>query len=342
MMTRCALWAFRGFLTLCALPLLALTASAADYQPSTIRFADVINRNFGYYQGMLAFKKAVEERSGGKIKVELLTDGVMGTAKDLIEAVQIGTVQIAMNTSSYTQTLVPEHSIFTLPYLFKDFNTWRSFAYGPMGKELGNKLEAKGVKFLSWCFAGGRGIVSKRPMATPADFKGAKIRSLPDSIALDTISSFGAQPVVMNVPEVFTSLQQGIIDGADVSIELVTALKLDEVAKYYTETQHIFAPGIITANLDWWNGLNADTKALIDGALADFLKANDSWFLYLDPTLPADQQAAKASMLTQRGVTVVKPDLEQLRAASRPVIDKYAAKVGVEYLNKVKAAVGYQ
>src|SRR3984957_16808768 len=102
MITRSALWAFRGFLTLCTLLSLAWAAAAADYPSATIRFADVINRNFGYYQGMLAFKKAVEERSGGRIKVELLTDGVMGTAKDLIEAVQIGTVQIAMNTSSYT------------------------------------------------------------------------------------------------------------------------------------------------------------------------------------------------------------------------------------------------
>ena len=97
---------------------------------------------------MLAFKKAVEERSGGKIKVELLTDGVMGTAKDLIEAVQIGTVQIAMNTSSYTQTLVPEHSIFTLPYLLRDFNTWLSLYYGLIRKELSKKLEKKRVKII--------------------------------------------------------------------------------------------------------------------------------------------------------------------------------------------------
>ncbi len=317
-------------------------AWAADYPEMTIKFADVINRNFGYYQGMVALKNEVETKSGGKIKVEILTDGVMGTAKDVLEAVQLGTVQMAMNTAAYTQNVVPEHGIYNLPYLFKDRKTWQEFSYGPLGQELGAKIEKRGLKFLTWNSAGGRGIVNRRrPLARPADFTGLKIRTMPDPVIVDTIKAFGGQPVVMHLPEIFTSLQQGVIDGAEVSIELVTAFKFHEAAKHYTETLHIMTPGMVLASLPWWNSLNKDTQALILGAIPAFRQANDSWFLDVDPTLPADQQAAKAKILAEKGVTMTKPDLSALKAATKPVVERYKDKIGKAYVEAVIKAVGY-
>jgi len=322
--------------------LLASAADAADYPAMTIKFADVINRNFGYYQGIVALKNEVESKSGGKIKVEILTDGVMGTAKDVLEAAQLGTVQMAMNTAAYTQNVVPEHGIYNLPYLFKDRKAWREFSYGPMGQELGAKIERRGLKFLTWNSAGGRGIVNRaKPLARPADFTGLKIRTMPDPVIVDTIKAFNGQPVVMHLPEVFTSLQQGVLDGAEVSIELVTAFKFHEAAKHYTETQHIMTPGMVVANLAWWNSLNQDTQALILGAISAFRKANDTWFLEVDPTAPVEQQAAKMKILTDRGMTITKPDIAALKAATAPVVERYKEKIGRAYVEAVMKAVGY-
>lgn len=321
---------------------LPVPTEAADYRSMTIKFADVINRNFGYYHGMVALKNEVEKKSGGKIKVEILTDGVMGTAKDVLEAAQIGTVQMAMNTAAYTQNVIPEHGIYNLPYLFKDRKTWQEFSYGPMGQELGAKIEKRGLKFLTWNSAGGRGIVNRRkPLARPADFTGLKIRTMPDPVIVDTIKAVNGQPVVMNLPEVFTSLQQGVVDGADVSIELVTAFKFHEVAKYYTETQHIMTPGMVVANLGWWNSLNKDTQALLLGAIPAFRKANDSWFIEVDPTAPAAQQAAKMKVLTDKGMVITKPDIPALKAATAPVVERYQDKIGKAYVESVMRAVGY-
>jgi len=336
---------FRGLAIVTAFTAGALSpglAGAADYPAMTIKFGDVINRNFGYYQGMVAFKDDIEKKTGGKIKVEILTDGKLGSPKDTLEAVQLGAVQMAMNTAAYTQNVVPEHGIWNLPYLFKNRQVWREFAYGPMGKELGDKIEARGLKFLTWNSAGGRGILSKKPLATPQDFRGQKIRSMPDPVIVDTLKAVNGQPVVMHLGELYTGLQQGVVDGADVSIELVLAFKYYETAKYYSEIQHILTPGMVVANLPWWKSLNKDTQTLIEQSITTtFRKANDDWFIELDPSLPAAQQSVIAKKLSDKGVEIVKPDLAALKKATAPVVEQYKTKIGKEYVERVMKIVGY-
>ena len=318
------------------------TAPAQDYPSMTIKFGDLLNRNFGYYQGIAAFKEEVEKKSGGKIKVDIITDNKMGTPKDALEALQLGAVQIAMNTPAYTQGTVKEHMIWALPYLIKDRKTWREFAYGPMGQELGEKIESHGLKFLTWCSAGGRGFVSKKPLATPADFNGQKIRAIPDPIVVDMIKAFSGQPVVMNIQEVYTGLQQGILDGAELSIELTTAFKFHEVAKNYTETQHAFTPGMVMANLAWWKKQpKAVTDLFTEAITTVFRKANDEWYTAIDPTASVAEQTAQGKALADRGVTYVKADIAALKKAGAPVVEAAKAKIGKDYVEKVIKAVGY-
>jgi tripartite ATP-independent transporter DctP family solute receptor len=315
---------------------------AAEYPNMTIRFGDVGNRNFGYYQGMVAFKDEVESKSGGRIKVEIITDLKLGTAKDVLDAVQLGTVQMTVNTAAYTQNLIPEHGVFNLPYLFKDRAVWEKFAYGPTGIELGNKLEARGLKFLTWCSAGGRGILSKKPLATPEDFKGQKVRSMPDPAIIDTLKAINGQPVVMNLPEVYTAMQQGILDAADLSIELILAFKIQETAKFYTETLHIMTPGMVVANMAWWKRQNQETQDLIESAIkTKYIPANDKFWIALDPASTLEAQTAAAKPLADKGVTIVKADLPALRKATAPIVEQYKAKIGKDYVEKVMKEVGY-
>jgi tripartite ATP-independent transporter DctP family solute receptor len=322
--------------------LLPLAAPAADYPDMTIKFGDIINRNFGYYQGMLAFKAEIEKRSGGKIKVELISDGKLGSPKDALEAVQLGAVQMEVNAGSYTQNIVPEHGIWDLPFLFKNRQAWRILAYGPLGQEIGDKIEGSGLKFLTWNSAGGRGILSKKPITGPADLSGMKIREQPDPVLVDMTKAWGGQPVVMNLGDVYTSLQQGILDGADVSIELVTAFKFYETAKYYTEIQHIITPGLVVANLAWWKGLNKDTQALIEQVITkNYRETTDAWFVEDDPSAPLDKQTQAMKLLTDKGVTIVKADLPMLKKTSLAVYEKQRAKIGKDLVDRVAKAVGY-
>jgi TRAP-type transport system periplasmic protein len=317
-------------------------AVAADYPAMTIKFGDIINRNFGYYQGMVAFKDEVERRTDGKIKIELISDGKLGSPKDALEAVQLGAVHLSMNAGSYTQNIVPEHGIWDMPFLFKNRTAWNALAYGPLGQEIGEKIESHGLKFLSWCSAGGRGVLSKKPMAGPADFAGQKIREQPDPVLVDFIKSVNGQPVVMNLGDVYTSLQQGILDGADVSIELVTSFKFYETAKYYTEIQHIITPGIVVANMGWWQKLNKDTQTLFEDVIKNrFRKVNDGWFVDADPSAPLEKQRETMKLLTDKGVTIVKPDIPGLKKASLGVFGSQKAKIGSELVDRVIRLVDY-
>lgn len=328
---------------LAATILAAGSLHAAEYPDMTIRFGDVANKSFGYYQGMVAFKNEVESKSGGHIKVEIITDLKLGTAKDVLDAVQFGTVQMAINTAAYTQNLIPEHGIFNLPYLFKDRATWKKFSYGPMGQALGDKLETRGLKFITWCSAGGRGILSKRPLGSPKDFKGQKVRAMPDPAILDTLKAINGQPVVMNLPEVYTAMQQGILDAADVSIELVLAFKLYETAKYYTETLHIMTPGMVVANLPWWKKQNKETQDLITKAIkVNYIEANDKFWVAVNPADPIEKQRADAKPLVDKGVTLVAADLPALKKATAPIVEKYKDKIGRAYVEQVMKAVDYK
>jgi TRAP-type C4-dicarboxylate transport system substrate-binding protein len=144
----------------------------------------------------------------------------------------------------------------------------------------------------------------------------------------------------MNLGDVYTSLDQGVIVGADVTVELVTSYKFYESAKYYTETQHIMTPGMVVANLAWWKGLDASTQKLIEDVIATrFLNVNDAWFVEADPSAPLPEQQKALKLLVDRGVTIVKADLPALRKAAEPVFAKYKAVLGAEFVERTCAHV---
>jgi len=325
-------------LTATALMTMAAQGLAADYPEMTLKFGDILNRNFAYYAAIDAFKKEIEARSDGKIKVDIVTDGALGSAKDALEALQLGTVQMEVNVASYTQSIVPEHLIWDVPFIFKSREAWKKIAYGPLGQEIGDKIEPRGIKFLIWGSTGGRGFISKKPLATLADYHGVKLREQPSPVLVQTVEALGAQPVVMNLPEVYTSLAQGVLDAADVSIESIKLLKFNEVAPYYTETQHILTASMVIANLDWWNGLNKDTQDLFADVLATkYRETNDNWFSNVDPAASVEEQAKQL----KGGVsnfTLVKSDIEAMRAATEPVRQKFREGIGADLFDRVQAA----
>ncbi len=319
---------------------LSAGSQAADYPTMTIKFGDIVTHNFGYYHGMVAFKQAIEEQTGGKIKVDIFTDGALGTTNDVLDGVRLGTIQMSSAANANTQSLAPEHGIFDLPYLFTSRTAWRKVAYGPLGEQIGATIEPQGLKFLGWVNGGGRGIMSKKPITSPADLVGLKVRVLPDPLMLDIIRSMGGQPVAIDPGAIYTGLQQGVVDAVDCNVEIAATYSLAEVAKYYTETLDVMPPGEVLANLAWWNGLNKDTQTLIATLITTVYRpASDAWFADIDPAAPLAQQAREAHVITDKGVTMVAPDLAAFRKATQPAFDKYKAKFGADLVDQiVKAA----
>lgn len=313
-----------------------LAASAQEYPDMTIKFGDVVTRTFAYYQGIEAFKKELAEKSKGKIKVEIFTDGALGNFKDILQATKNGTIQMSDSAVPITQSVAPLHAIFDLPYLFKTRESWKKVAYGPIGEEIGKTIEPQGMTFLGFMNGGGRGLLSRKPIKTPEDMKGLKVRVLPDPLIRDAFIAMGAQPVSTDPAEMYTALQQGVVDALDLTVELAITYHLNEVGKYYTETKQIMPPALVLANTAWWKGLNTDTQTLIQNAVTNTLRpVSDSHVADIDPRAPLETEKEQGAALVKAGVTIVKPDIDAFAKATAEVREKYRQKFGPELVDKI-------
>jgi tripartite ATP-independent transporter DctP family solute receptor len=314
----------------------SVAAQAQNYPDMTIKFGDVVNHNFAYYQGIVAFKKELADKSKGKIKVEIFTDGALGNFKDVLQATRNGTIQMSDQASPVTQSVAPLHAVFDLPFLFKSRESWKKVAYGPLGDEIGKTIESQGVKFLGWANGGGRGMLSRKPLKSPDDLKGLKVRVLPDPLIRDAFIALGAQPVTTDPAEMYTALQQGVVDALDLTVELATAYHLNEVGKYYTETKQILPAAMVLANMTWWNSLNKDTQDLIQNAVVNYFRpVSDSHVADIVPTDSLEKQKEQGSALTKVGVTIVKPDIAAFVKATAEVREKYRQELGAAMIDKI-------
>ncbi len=254
---------------------LAATGALAQTE---LKFADALPKSFAYYGAMEEFKKVVEQKSK-TMTVKLFPEGVLGDQKALMEATKIGSVDISVIASQVSQQLVPEHGIFGLPFVWLTLDDYVKFLKGPIAAELGKKMEAHGLKVLTFANGGGLAVLnSKRPIRTPDDMKGLKLRVMQDPMQVDMIKAMGGIPVPMGTPEVYTAIQQGQIDGNATGPQLLFALKNHEVAKHLSFTNHGRAAGVVVMNLRKWNSLTAAQKAELEEGARGFFDADLAYF----------------------------------------------------------------
>ena len=226
-----------------------LAPSGSALAQVELKFADGLPKSFAYYFGMEAFKAAAEGKSKA-VAVKIFPDGTLGDQKAIMEATKIGSIDIAVIASQVSQQLVPEHGMFGLPFVWLNYDDWLKFLQGPIAAELGKKMEAHGMKVLTFVDGGSLAVLnSKRAVKTPADMKGLKLRVMQDPMQVDMIKAMGGIPVPMGTPEVYTAIQQGQIDGNSTGPQLLWALKNHEVARHLTFTNHGRAAGVVVMNL---------------------------------------------------------------------------------------------
>lgn len=300
--------------------LLGATSALAQTE---IKFADALPKTFSYYPGMLEFKSAVE-KSTRSLKVSLFPEGVLGDQKALLEATKVGAVDIAVVASQVSQQLVPEHGIFGLPFVWIKHEDYLNFLRGPIAAELGRKMEPHGLKVLIFADGGSLAVLnSKRPVRTPEDMKGLKLRVMQDPMQVDMIKAMGGIPVPMGTPEVYTAIQQGQIDGNATSVQLLWALKNHEVAKQLSVTNHGRAAGVVIMNLRKWNSLNAEQKKALDAGSKAFFKADADYYT----TSATTASPRVVTQMASAGVNVSEPDIAAFRKATAPVVQAFKKRV---------------
>jgi len=271
----------------------------------------------------IRFGKLVEERTQGRVKVEIYPGGQLGQQPEVFAGVSMGTIEMSnMSTSAIVQ-FCPEMGVWDLPYLFRDSRHAYSVLDGPIGKKVSDLcLKKTGARNLAYTENGWRHFTNKvRPINTPDDLKGLKIRSISAPMMVEAIRALGANPVPVAWGEVYMALQQGVADGQENPHNNTYGAKLYEVQKYVSMSAHVYNPMGHIINEKLFQSLPADIqKILVD-------TAQESAVYSREQAIKIEEDCLK-QLLGKGMIANIPPDLSLFRDKSRPVYDKFAGQVG--------------
>ncbi len=237
----------------------------------TFKFALVNNLDNLYGFSTLLFAKRVEELSGGKMKVEVFHSGQLGSGeREMIEGLQLGTVDICTVASSPVTAYQKEYLIFNFPYLFRNLDTYYKVVDGSIGQELGQLMEKHDIKVVGWWNLGLFGFTnSKRPVHSAADAKGLKIRTQENPMIIAFWKYLDAVPTPMAFGELFTALQQGTVDGQETAVADWAANRYFETQKYGTVTGHYIMAAPVLASKAKYDSLTGEQRKIFDQAMRE-------------------------------------------------------------------------
>jgi C4-dicarboxylate-binding protein DctP len=249
---------------------LGLNLPALAQSPVVIKFSHVVAPDTPKGKGADRFKQLVEERSKGRIKVEVYPNSQLYKDKEELEALQLGSVQmLAPSLAKFGPLGVKEFEVFDLPFLFKDEAAFKAVTEGEVGKGLFAKLEGKGIKGLAYWDNGFHIMSANKPLHAVADFKGLKMRIQSSKVLDAQMRALGAIPQVMAFSELYQALQSGVVDGTEGVASNFWTQKIFEVQKHITLSNHGHLAYALIINKKFYDGLPADLRAILDSAVKD-------------------------------------------------------------------------
>lgn len=213
--------------------------------------------------GMVNFKDAVERRSEGRIRITIYPSAQIGNEKQVLELVQLGAISMTKVSSLSLEAFSPLISILNLPFLFKDSAHYHRALDSTVGEELLLTPIPRRMRGLTYYDAGSRSFYGHIPILTPKDMRGLKVRVMESATAIRMMQLLDGSPTPMPYGEVYTALQQGVIDGAENNITAITVNRHGEVAKHFSRVEHIFAPDILLISEPVWQTLSASDQAIV-------------------------------------------------------------------------------
>lgn len=252
-------------------------AMALAQSPIVIKFSHVVANDTPKGKGALKFKELAEKYTNGKVRVEVYPNSQLFKDKEEIEALQLGSVQmLAPSTAKFAPLGAKEFEALDLPWLFKDEEAYAKAMKGPVGKWLFTKLEPKGISGLAFWDNGFHMVSANRPLLTPADFQGLKMRISGSKIADRYLRDVGSIPQIMAFSEVYQALQTGVVDGCENTPSNYLTQKFHEVQKDITVSYHAHLQYAVIVNTKFWNGLPADIRAQLNKAMDEATEYTNS------------------------------------------------------------------
>lgn len=276
------------------------------------------------------FAKRVGERTKGKVKVEVYGNMQLGQERDMVEGLQLGTVDMAMVSTGPISGFAPGITVVDLPFLFKSEAHAYKVLDGEIGQGLLKQLEPKGIIGLAFLENGFRDITSNKKIVTPEDLKGVKLRTMENKVHMAAFKEMGAAPVPMVWGEVYTSLGQKVIDGQENPIHIIYANALWEVQKYVIKTGHFYTPYIFAASKKSLDKLPADLRKIVDDTAKEMAP--------FERNLVKTQAAEQTAHLKSKGMEIVEVDRALFQKASMPVYKQFESQFGKDLIDKIIAA----
>jgi C4-dicarboxylate-binding protein DctP len=324
---------------LAAAGLLAIAGTAVAQQPIVIKFSHVVALDTPKGKAAEYFKKLAEERTKGRVKIEVYPNSTLYKDGEEMEALQLGSVQmLAPSVAKFGPLGVREFEVFDLPYIFDNFDELHKVTEGPVGKSLFQKLESKKIRGLAFWDNGFKDFSANKSIKVPADYKGLKMRIQSSKVLGDEIKALGGIPQVMAFSEVYQALQTGVVDGTENPPSNFYTQKMNEVQKYFALTDHGVIEYAVIVNKDFWDGLPADIRTTLEGAMKDATKyANEIAKKENDDALEAVRKAGKTQILT-----LTADEKAQMKKALIPVHKENEGRIGKDIIAEVYKATGFK
>ncbi len=319
-----------------------LLAGAARAQTIEIKFSHVVAPDTPKGMAAERFKQLAEERTGGRVHVEIYPNSQLYKDGEEMEALQLGSVQmLAPSTSKFGPLGLPEFELFDLPYVFPDRAVLRRVVDGPIGKDLLRRLETKGIVGLAYWDNGFKVMSANRPLHGVADFRGLKMRIKSSKVLDAQMRALGALPQVMAFSEVYQALQTGVVDGTENTPPNLYTQKMYEVQKYVALSNHGYDGYAVIVNKKFWDALPADIRTTLEGAMRDATEYENRLSLQdNDESIATVKASGKTNVYT-----LTAEEQAAWRKALLPVHRQMEGRIGkslIEAVYREAAALGYK
>ena len=309
--------------------ILAATASGCGSRDdvTVLKLAHALDTNHSVHKGMVHMAERLAEYSGGKMRIDIYPSGQLGAERETVELLQIGSLAMTKVSTAPLEAFVPSMKVFGIPYLFNDRDHYFRVLDSEIGKALLESTEITRVRGLGYYDSGSRSFYTKdQPIRTPSDLEGLKIRVMQSQTAVQMVTALGGSPTPISFGEIYTALQQGVVDGAENNAPSFYLSGHYETAKYYSLDEHTAVPDILLISTHIWYSLNDQQRAWLQAAVDDSVTyQRELWKQSTEEALAAVQEA---------GVEVIYPDKAPFQAA---VADMKASFEGTEIGELIRA-----
>ena len=307
-----------------------IAVQAEAQQPKILNLGFVGRQTAPEGIALTAFAEEIKSKTNGRIEVRLHPGGALGGDREVLEGVQLGTIDLTVSSTSVIANFVPDLQILDIPFLFRDFDHAQAVLDGPVGQEMLAKFKDRGFQGLAFGGIGFRQLTnSRRPVTGPDDVKGMKIRTQENQIHLMVWRALGALPTPMALPEVFTALQQGVVDGQENPIGAIINNKFGQVQKHITVTNHAFTPLGMVMSPRAFAALSAEDQTL-------FVEASRRAMALCKEEVA---KVEKTGLDTLRGMgleVVEKVDTAQFQALLKPTYAELGKRFGEANIARIR------